>query len=86
MPPNHKKVQSISPNFSEIAQSAQENPIKVRYTNYRGQTAIRTIIPIRFLFGSTEHHPNEQWLVEVWDIEKGAPRTYALKDISQWLC
>lgn len=64
---------------------AKQNPIQVRYTNYRGQTEIRTIIPLRFCFGSTEYHPEEQWLLEVWDVQKNALRTYALKDIHQWL-
>lgn len=63
---------------------ALNNPIKVLYTNYRGQTAIRTIVPVLIYFGSTEYHPHEQWLLEVWDVERGAIRTYALKEISQW--
>lgn len=59
------------------------HPIKVIYTNYRGETAVRTIIPLRFFFGSTEYHTEEQWLLELWDVEKDALRVYALKDI-QW--
>jgi len=70
--------------LTRVGANARENPINVRYTNYRGQTAVRTIIPIRFLFGSTEYHQDEQWLIEVWDLQKNALRTYALKDISQW--
>lgn len=61
-----------------------KHPIKVRYTNYRGETAIRTIIPLRFYVGATQYHPKEQWLLEVWDVERDALRVYALKDISQW--
>ena len=34
---------------AELTQKALKNPIKVKYTNYRGETAIRTIVPI-FLF------------------------------------
>ena len=60
------------------------HPIKVRYTNYRGETAVRTIVPMEVYVGKTEYHPHEQWLLKVWDVEKGAERIYALKDISQW--
>src|ERR1700733_867278 len=61
-----------------------QHPIKVKYTNYRGETAVRTIIPLKLYVGSTEYHPGEQWLLEVWDVERDALRVYALKDISEW--
>lgn len=69
---------------AELTQKALKNPIKVKYTNYRGETAIRTIVPISFYFGSTEYHPEEQWLVKVWDCDRNAERVYALKEITQW--
>ena len=59
-------------------------PIKVRYTNYRGETAVRTIIPLKIYWGSTEYHPTEQWLLEVLDVERQANRIYALKEIHEW--
>lgn len=47
--------------------------IKVEYVNYRGETAVRTVIPIegKLYWGSNEFHKEPQWLLEVWDIEKG---------------
>ena len=60
------------------------HPIKVRYTNYRGETAVRLIVPVRFFWGSNEYHKEEQWLVEVFDVERNAIRIYALKDIKEW--
>ena len=60
------------------------HPINVRYTNYRGETAVRSIVPIRFFWGSNEYHKEEQWLVEVFDVERHAMRIYALKDIAEW--
>lgn len=68
----------------QLGQKELANPIKVKYTNYRGEAAVRTIVPIRFYFGKTEYHPEEQWLVELWDIERGAIRIYALKEVTQW--
>ncbi len=69
---------------TESVDTTKEHPIKVRYTNYRGETAVRTIVPQRFYWGKTEYHPEEQWLVEVWDCERDAVRVYALKDIVEW--
>lgn len=67
-----------------ITSAMMGNPIKVRYTNYRGETAVRTIVPINFYFGSTEYHKEEQWLVKLWDVERAAERIYALKEITEW--
>ena len=67
-----------------IPLSHQQNPIKVLYCNWRGETTVRKIIPIKIYVGSTEYHSQEQWLLEVWDCERNALRTYALKDIQQW--
>lgn len=54
--------------------------IKVTYTNHRGETARRTITPLRLLYGTTQYHHVEQWLLDVWDHEKKDLRTYALDD------
>ncbi len=67
-----------------VTSAMSAHPIKVRYTNYRGETAVRTIVPISFYFGSTEYHKDEQWLVKLWDVERGAERIYALKEITEW--
>ena len=58
--------------------------ISVLYTNWRGETAERQIIPIEIYWGSTEWHPENQWLLKVWDIERKAYRSYALQDIKEW--
>ncbi|WKT94522.1 hypothetical protein QYR01_10485 [Brucella anthropi] len=55
-------------------------PATVFYTNYRGETSERTITPIRPWFGSTEWHPEPQWLLRAYDHNKGAERDFALKD------
>ena len=58
--------------------------VVIRYTNYRGETADRRIVPIRIRFGSTEWHPEEQWLLEAFDLDRDATRAFALRDVSQW--
>jgi len=61
------------------------NPIKVKYKNYKNEISIRTIIPLRVHYGNTQFHPENQWLLEVWDVDKDASRTYAMQDIIEFI-
>ena len=58
--------------------------VRVVYTNWKGETSIRHIIPIEILFGSNEWHAEEQWLLVAFDLDKEMERTFALKDIHTW--
>ena len=66
----------------EIAKNEKpETPvITVTYRNWRGETAQRRVRVMSVRFGRTDYHPEPQYLLEVWDEDKGAPRTYALAD------
>lgn len=55
-------------------------PLKILYTNWKGQTEIKNIVPQEIYFGTTEQHKEEQWLMQVLDVDKGATRTYAVQD------
>lgn len=61
-----------------------ERKVVIRYTNYRGETADRKIIPKAIRFASTEWHPEPQWLLDAFDLDKNADRSFALKDIHSW--
>jgi hypothetical protein len=61
-----------------------ETPLRILYTNHRGETAWRTVTPIQWFFGTTDWHPEVQWFVHAIDADKGGPRTFALKDIHRW--
>lgn len=51
------------------------------YKNWRGETDVRMVTkPGPIFWGSTEYHPEEQWLFTAYDLEKKADRTFALKD------
>ena len=54
------------------------------YTNHRGESARRTVRPIRIWFGSTAWHPEAQWFLEAWDIDRNATRDFALNSIAGW--
>ena len=60
---------------------SMERHIVFRYTNWRGETATRTVLPHKIWFGSTEWHPEEQWFLTGEDVEKGEIRDFALVDI-----
>jgi len=62
----------------------KEQVVKVLYTNWRGETKIRTIIPKKIYYGSTDWHPKEGWLLEAFDLDRNSERIYSLKDIKSW--
>lgn len=57
--------------FNEVEQ-------EIVYVNWRGETRSRKIIPLRLYWGSTEWHPENQWLVRAKDTESGAIKDFAL--------
>ena len=58
--------------------------VKILYTNWKGETRERIIIPIGIAYKSTEWHKEEQWILNAIDIEKESERGFALKDIKEW--
>ena len=59
--------------------------IKVKYKNWKGEVGIRNIIPQNIYYGNTEFHPEDQWLLDVFDVDKDAQRTYAMMDIIEFI-
>ncbi len=58
--------------------------VLIDYTNHRGERGERRIEPLRMYFGSTQWHPDDQWLLEARDVKEDAMRTFAMKDIHNW--
>lgn len=54
--------------------------VPVRYTNWRGETRVRLVIPISVRFGATKWHPQPQPLLTVIDVDTGKERELALMD------
>lgn len=75
-PDNYLNTPAI--NTSPVRYGTTSDVIRVQYTNHRGETALRTIRPIRLWFGSTAWHREAQWLLECFDLDKLATRDYAL--------
>ncbi len=56
--------------------------IKFDYVNWKGVAGHREVKIIRVFFGTTEYHPEPQWLMEAWDMDKQEERIFAMKDMS----
>ena len=63
-----------------------EGKVIIDYTNWRGERRTRAIFPITIEFGSTEWHPEKQWLLSALDLEDEhlTEKKFALKDIHSW--
>lgn len=59
-------------------------PLVFLYRNYRGETATRRVEPRRVHHGSTEQHPEPQWLLTAFCLDRQAERDFALKDVLAW--
>ncbi|MBD8554895.1 hypothetical protein IFT84_10205 [Rhizobium sp. CFBP 8762] len=64
-----------------MTQQPTDQPLTFGYTNWRGEYGIRTAVPMRVWFGTSEWHKEPQWLLTAWDIEKNAAREFALCDM-----
>lgn len=60
-----------------------QEPVAIGYTNWRGEYGVRNICPIKVWFGSTDWHPEPQWLLTAIDMDKNAERDFAIKDIGR---
>lgn len=63
---------------------ATDQAVSILYTNYRGETSVRHIVPIRLDFCATEWHPEPQWVLVAVDLDKAAERSFACRDIRAW--
>ncbi len=51
------------------------------YTNHRGETRARRVLPLSIWFGSTEWYPEPQWLLRARCLDHDAERDFALEKI-----
>jgi predicted DNA-binding transcriptional regulator YafY len=58
--------------------------VAIDYTNWRGERSVRRIRPVEIFWGQNDWHPEPQWLMAATDLEKGEPRTFAMRDIHSW--
>jgi len=63
------------------AEAVTAEPLTFVYRNWRGIVAERRVIPQGVRWGSTEWHPEPQWLLLALDADKGEAREFAMRDI-----
>lgn len=74
---------NITPGCRKPPRPDLGNPMQFVYANHIGETALRTVAPIRIYHGATEYHPEPQWLLEAIDLDKDALRTFAMRNIKE---
>ncbi len=73
------------PGMGERSDSMSEpGRVEILYQNHRGETSRRIVLPESITWGDSEWHPEEQYLLWAWCFERGAVRTFAMKDIREW--
>lgn len=58
--------------------------VVIDYTNWRGERSMRRIIPRHMAWTKNEWHPEYQWMVYAFDIDKNAYRFFANSSIHSW--
>ena len=62
----------------------ENKKVIIDYTNWKGERGKRTVTPRIWFWGSTNYHPDNQWLMNAFDEDKQAERTFAMRDIHSW--
>lgn len=57
--------------------------LRFTYRNWRGEIRERHALPLTVWFGSTDYHPDPQWLMAAVDLERpdGQTRDFAMRDM-----
>lgn len=64
---------------------SQESVLRIFYRNYKGERGWRHLVQMTAPYwGSNEWYPSEQWLMDAFDLDKNAIRTFALNRIQLW--
>ena len=47
----------------------EKKKVTILYTNWKGETKYRNIIPMSVEFKATQWHPEEQWILNAMDMD-----------------
>lgn len=64
--------------------AGEGEPVVIGYINYRGKASCRRILPRTIRFAASEWHPEPQWLLDAYDLDKQAERSFALNNVMAW--
>lgn len=52
------------------------------YTNHRGHTRTRIVVPIQIRYASTPEHPTPVWLLDAYCLDKNSKRSFELSKLN----
>lgn len=81
VPSRHREVSEAD---ERVEGAIPPPPVAIVYRNHRGVTGVLRVLPRVLRYGSSEWHPEPQWLLDALDVDKGQERTFALKDVLEW--
>lgn len=58
--------------------------VKIHYAHQNGDCTWRTVEPLGLYYGTTEQHPEPQWLLRAFDLGDWDERHFAVKRIQNW--
>ena len=50
--------------------------LRFYYRNYKGETSLRSVVPEKIWFGTTEYHLLGCWLLRAFDLDRNAVRDF----------
>lgn len=56
--------------------------LRFRYINHAGKTAVRNVVSPTLFWGQSDFYPDPQWLLNAYDLDKQAWRTFAFSCIT----
>lgn len=74
----------MSSNFCNPDQLDFRQRVEIEYTNSRGCTQKRHIIPIQIEYRATETHPDPSWVLVARDLDADIDMMFAMSRISRW--
>jgi len=63
-----------------MSEDQDPNVLTFNYRNYKGRTGVRTVAIQSIVWTSTPYHPEPQYIIEGYDMDKKVFRQFALKD------
>jgi len=78
----------MSSTVMEVPGRDEAYPVRDRvvvflYENWRGETGWRYAIPTGLVFKATQHHPEPQWIMTAFDLDRMLGRDFALRGIKK---
>lgn len=59
-------------------------PVRITYTNHRGATEVREVVPAFWWYGTSSYHGGEQYFMQAYCKSRKAFRDFAFKDNKSW--